>query len=156
MKKMNAERQIRNEKCEHHSNLALVSVVVAMVTFVVLMFVYMGDHNPARVEMVVNASKYLAAGCWITSAVFAITAVRRKRKYLLEYLLVFLVLGFGLFYMYDMPNWVYEIIKNTTIAYNWAKAVFRALAIGLGLYTVVSIVWHGILATPKKAGKGKK
>ena len=147
------DKQIRNERCEHHSNLALLTTVVAMIGLVVLMFVYMGDHNSANIGLVISASKYCAAAAWIGAAVFAWNAVSKKKKYLLEYIIYLLVLGAGLFFMYSMPDFVYELIKGTYLSRNWARSIFKVTAISLVVYSLVSLVWHVILATPRKSGK---
>lgn len=150
---MKNNRQIKNERCEHHSNLALVTTVVAMIGFVSLMFVYIGEHNSANALAIITASCYLGIAYWVAAALTAYRAVKKAHKYLVEYVVFLLVFGFGFFFMHNMPEFVYNIIAGTALAGNWARSVFKALAILLAAYFVVSVGWHVILATP---GRGKK
>lgn len=151
--KKSTNKQLRNERCEHHSNLALFTTVMAMIGFVVLMFVYIGDHNPSNIGLAQTASKYCAAAFWVAAAFTSYNAVRKKRKYLIEYIIYMLVLGFGLFFMYSMPDFVYEMIKGTYFGGNWARGVFKVLSVSLVIYSLVSIMYHIVLATPAKKKK---
>ncbi len=146
-------KQIKNETCEHHSNLALITTVVAMISFVVLMIVYMGDHNPARIEMAFTASRVCAAGFWIAAAVLAVKSVRSRIKYLLEYIIYMIIVGFGLMFMYNMPHFVYELLEGTKIGMNWARAIFKGLSLLSVVYFLTSVIWHLVLATPRSAKK---
>ena len=135
---------------EHHSNMALLTTVISLISFAVLMLVYIGDHAPQKMELAITASKVCAVLYWITAAIFAVKAVRQSRRYLAEYIVYMIFVGFGLVFMYNMPIFVYNIIKNTIIASNWARAVFWGLTVVSVVYAVVSIAWHIILATPRR------
>lgn len=135
---------------EHHSNMALLTTVISLITFAVLMLVYIGDHSPQKIELAITSSKVCAVLYWIVAAILAVKAVRGGRKYLAEYVVYMIFIGFGLVFMYNMPMFVYAIIKNTIIATNWARAVFRGLMIVAVLYAGVSIGWHIVLATPRR------
>lgn len=150
---MNSNRQIKNERCEHHSNLALVTTVMAMIGFVSLMFVYIGEHNAAGASMIVAGSRYLAIAYWIAAAITAYRAVKKSKKYLAEYIAFLIVFGFGLFFMHAMPEFVYDIVKGTYVGGNWARVVFKALSVILVVYFVVGVAWHVFLATPRKGKK---
>ncbi len=135
---------------EHHSNMALLTTVIALVSFVVLMVVYMGDHSPQRVEMAIGASKLCAVLYWAGAAVLSFNAVKRGKGYLAEYIVYMIIIGFGLFFMYNMPMFVYELLKDTVIATNWARGIFRVLAVGSVIYSGVSIGYHMFRATPRR------
>lgn len=135
---------------EHHSNMALLTTVIALASFVVLMIVYMGDHSPQKAEMVVGASKLCAVIYWLISAFLAFGAVKKGKKYLAEYIVYMIITGFGLFFMYNMPMFIYELVKDTVIATNWARGIFRVLAIGSVIYSGVSIGYHMYRATPRR------
>ncbi len=152
-RKKTLSKHIRNERCEHHSNLALLTTVMAMVSFVVLMSVYMGAHNPANLELALGAAKYCAVAFWIGAALFAYNGVKKKKKYLLEYIVGTLVMGFGLFFMYDRPALIGRLVQGTYLQANWANGIFRGLAVLLVVYSFVSIAWHVVLATPRKSNK---
>ena len=150
------DKQIKNVYCEHHSNLALLTTAIAMVTFMVLMLIYMGtmgNVNPQRALMAYSISPVIGVVCWIAAAALCIIIATKKKKYLIEYAVYALVMGFGLFFMYKMPAFVYTAFKGHAIATNWAKTVFLAVAAFGTIYVIVSVVWHLILATP---GKSKK
>ena len=150
---MKIKKERKNERCEHHSNLALVTTVMAMIGFVSLMFVYIGEHNSANAAAIVTGSCYLGVAYWVAAALTAYRAVNKGHKYLLEYIVFLLVFGFGFFFMHAMPAFVYNMIAGTALAGNWARNVFKFLAVILGAYFIVSVGWHVILATP---GRGKK
>ena len=144
---------IKNERCEHHSNLALATTVVAMVCFVVLMFIYMSSHNPGGA---VRPSEISVAGAvisWITAAILAYNSVRKGKKYLLEYIVLLLVFGLGLFVMYDRPGFIRALVEGTYFQSNWARGIFKIVSVCLVAYSLVSIAWHIILATPRKSKK---
>ncbi len=153
-RKKKVNKYIRNERCEHHSNLALITTVMAMAGFVMLMFVYIGEHNPANVELAMAASRYFGVALWIGAAAFAYNAVKKKKKHLIEYVIYTLILGFGLFFMYNRPNIFVNIVEGTFFEGNWASGVFRVLSVSLVLYALVSIIWHACLGNP--TGKKKK
>jgi len=144
------EKKMKVLKYEHHSNLALLTTVIALISFVVLMLVYMGDRTPQRIDMAIGASKFCAIGFWVAAAIFAVNAVRKNKRYLLEYIIYMIILGFGLFFMYSMPAFIYSLIKDTMLGLNWARAIFRVLSVGAVVYSIVSVLCHVILATPKK------
>lgn len=133
---------------EHHSNMALLTTVIALASFVVLMIVYMGDHSAQKAEMAIGASKICAVIYWLGASVLSYNAVKRGKKYLVEYIIYMLITGFGLFFMYNMPMFVYELLKDTVIATNWARAIFRVLAVGSVVYSGISIGYHMYRATP--------
>lgn len=144
------DKRIKMLKCEHHSNLALMTTVIALTSFVVLMLVYMGDHSAARVGMAIGASRLCGIAFWIAAAAFAVNAVRKNKKYLIEYIIYMIILGFGLFFMYSMPSFIYPVIEGTIIASNWARGIFRVLAVGSVVYFIISVGYHLVLATPGK------
>lgn len=151
--KKDLEKQMKNIKYEHHSNLALITTVMAMIGFVVLLFVYVGQHNIANPELVVNGTLYCGVAAWIGAAIFAFNAVKKGKKYLTEYIVYLLVLGFGLFFMYNQPDFVAPLVKGTYFEYKWAKGLFSVLSFGVVIYSVTSIAWHVILATPGRCKK---
>ena len=147
---MNNKKNVRINSYEHHSNMALLTTVIALASFVVLMIVYMGDHSPQRVEMAIGASKFCAVLYWLISAVLSYSVVKKGKKYLTEYIVYMIITGFGLFFMYNMPMFMYELLKDTIIATNWARGIFRVLAIGSVIYSGVSIGYHMFRATPRR------
>ncbi len=147
------DRQIRNLYCEHHSNLALLSTAVAMVAFMLLMLIYMGtlgNVSPQRAVMATTIAPVIGVACWVLGAVMLLIVVLKKKKYLIEYAVYSLVMGFGLFFIYNMPMFLYENFKNVYFVSNWAKCVFFAMVVVSVAYLVVSVVWHIVLSTPKK------
>ena len=148
-KKISEEKQLKNAYCEKHSNLALVTTALAMVSFVVLMLVYMGDHNPSRVSLALGASKVGAVAAWIVAAVITFVCVKKGEKHLAEYAVYLIVMGIGLFVMYNMPMFVYRLIKDTRFAFNWARNIFKILSLISGVYFLVSVTWHMVLASPR-------
>lgn len=153
MKKKSSDKYVRHEKYEQHSNLALFTTVMAMVGFVVLMFVYMGERNPANWLLVRNASKVCGLIFWICAAFFAVNAVKKRKKYLAEYVIYTVILGFGLFFMYTRPVFLRTLVEGTYFDGNWAGGVFKLISVMLVVYSFVSIAWHVILATPRKSRK---
>lgn len=147
---MNNKKNANKNNYEHHSNMALLTTVIALVSFVVLMIVYMGDHSPQKAEMAVAASKFCAVVYWLIAALLSYNAVRKGKKYLAEYIVYMIIMGFGLLFMYNMPMFAYELLKDTFIATNWARVIFRVLAIGSVIYSAVSIGYHMFLATPRR------
>ena len=151
--KKSSDKLMKHEKYERHSNLALLTTVMAMVGFVVLMFVYIGERNPAHWMLVRNASKVCAVVFWIAAASFAVNAVKKKKKFLLEYIIYTIIIGFGLFFMYIRPRFLATIVEGTYLESNWASGVFKGISILLVIYSFISIAWHVILATPRKSKK---
>ena len=151
--KKSSEKIIRHERCERHSNLALLTTVMAMVGFVVLMFVYIGERNPAHWSLVRNMSKICAVIFWIAAAAFAVNAVKKKKPFLAEYVIYTIIIGFGLFFMYTRPGFLRNVLEGTYLQENWASGIFKGVSILLVIYAVVSIAWHVILATPRKSKK---
>jgi len=143
-------KQMKNERCEHHSNLALITTVVAMISFVVLMIVYMGDHNPSRIEMAFTASRVCSVGYWVAAAILAVKSVKTGAKHLLEYIIYMIIVGFGLMFMYNMPHFAYELLEGTRLGMNWARAIFKGLSLLSVVYFLTSVIWHLVLATPKR------
>ena len=84
-------RQIKNAYCEHHSNLALLTAAVAMVAFMVLLVIYMGEfqnmnyYSYQKLEMSRGVSVGVGVASWIAAAVLSFVSVRKKKKYLVEY-----------------------------------------------------------------------
>lgn len=150
--KIPADKQIKKANYEHHSNLALITTALAMISFVILMLIYMGERNPARIDLAIGTSKFAAAGLWIASAILAVQSVRKSHKYLIEYIVYMIVLGFGLFFMYDM-GFLYHIFGGTTFAYKWARNLFKVLSVISAVYFLISVIWHVVLATPRKSKK---
>lgn len=152
------EKQIKNIYCEHHSNLALLTTAVAMITFMVFMLIYMGtfqsgNYSMSKVDMAMGVAKVVAVACWIITAGLCVLIATKKKKYLVEYAAYSLVMGFGLFFMYNMPMFIYNAFSKFAFARSWAKTVFTALSLLSAIYFVVSVSWHLVLATP---GKSKK
>ena len=152
--KKSTDRQVRNLYCEHHSNLALLSTAVAMVAFMVFMLIYMGtlgNVSPQRAVMATSVAPVIGVACWIISAVMFLVAALIKKKYLIEYAVYSLVMGFGLFFIYNMPMFLYDNFKNAYLIANWAKCVFFAMVVASVIYLLISVVWHFVLSTPKKS-----
>jgi hypothetical protein len=152
-KKISAEKQLKNAYCEKHSNLALITTALAMISFVVLMPVYMGDHNPMRVSLALGASKAGGVLAWIAAAVIIFVSVKGGKKHLAEYAVYLIIMGIGLFFMYNMPMFVYNLIKDTRFAFNWARNIFKILSAISAVYFVVSVIWHVVLASPDRKAK---
>ncbi len=152
-------KQIKNMACEHHSNLALLSTAVGMIAFMVLMLIYMGtfqsgNYSMNKMNMAIGVSTFVGIACWIVGAVLAVVAVLKKKKFLAEYIAYSFVMGFLLFFMYNMPAFLHEaLFKGTSIYNTRAVWLFRVASILAGAHFVISVIWHGILATPKKAKK---
>ena len=151
--KKSSEKIMKHERCERHSNLALLTTVMAMVGFVVLMFVYIGERNPAHWLLVRNASKICAVTFWIAAASFALNAVKKKKPFLAEYVIYTIIIGFGLFFMYTRPMFMRSLVEGTYLQENWAGGIFKGMSILLVIYSVISIAWQVILATPRKSKK---
>lgn len=152
--KKSTDRQIRNLYCEHHSNLALLSTAVAMVAFMVFMLIYMGtlgNVSPQRAVMATSVAPVIGVACWVISAVMFLVVALKKKKYLIEYAVYSLVMGFGLFFIYNMPMFLYDNFKNAYLIANWAKCVFFAMVVVSVIYLLISVVWHFVLSTPKKS-----
>jgi hypothetical protein len=148
-----SDKLMKHEKYERHSNLALLTTVMAMVGFVVLMFVYIGERNPSHWLLVRNLSKVCAVVFWIVAAAFAVNSVKKKKKFLVEYVIYTIIIGFGLFFMYTRPSFLRPIVEGTYLQQNWASGVFKIIAVMLVIYSFVSIAWHIVLATPRKSKK---
>lgn len=131
---------------ELHSNLMLVSTSVAMICFVALMLIYMGMKNTALPEFTTSCSRVCAIVVWVSAAVMAYRAVKRKKSYLLEYVVYFILMGFGFMFMFNMPAFLYVKFHIT----NWATMVFRTLMVLTGLFFAGSVAIHGVLASKVK------
>ena len=147
------DKQIKNVYLEHHSNLALLSTAVAMVSLMIFMLLYMGtlgNVTPERAVMAYSVAPVIGVACWIIAAVLCLVIAVKKKIYLIEFAVYSLIMGFGLFFIYNMPAFFYNNFKNTYIVANWAKSLFVGMLTVSAVYLVVSVVWHLILATPKK------
>ena len=76
-------KNAKNLSCELHSNLMLVTTVVAMVVFVVLMLIYMGMRNPALISLATGAASFGGLISWITAAALAYNSIKKHKKYFL-------------------------------------------------------------------------
>lgn len=152
-------KQIKNMSCEHHSNLSLLSTAVGMIALMVLMLIYMGtfqsgNYSMNKMNMAIGVSTFVGVACWIAGAVLAIISVLKKKKYLIEYIVYSFVMGFLLFFMYNMPPFLHEaLFKGTPIYSQRAIWLFRGASAIAIAHFVISVIWHGVLATPKKAKK---
>lgn len=154
-------RQIKNAYCEHHSNLALLTAAVAMVAFMVLLVIYMGEfqnmnyYSYQKLEMSRGVSVGVGVASWVAAAVLSFVSVRKKKKYLVEYIVYAVVIGFGLFFLYQPGNlgFIFKLVQKTSFGFAWTRNSYKLLCILSAVYFVVSIVWHSVLSTPGKANK---
>ena len=100
--------------------------------------------------MATSVAPVLGVACWVLGAVMLLVVALKKKKYLIEYAVYSLVMGFGLFFIYNMPMFLYDHFKNVYFVANWAKCMFFAMVAVSVVYLVVSVVWHFALSTPKK------
>ena len=147
MKKVK-EKNLRNEHCEHHSNLALLTTVMAMACFVVLLFINMATHNPLGAIRPWEIAQIACVIYWVAAALVAYNAVRKGKKYLAEYVALFVFFGLGLYLMYNRPAFMRALVEGTYFQGNWGKGIEVMWSAILVVYSVVSIAWHVILATP--------
>ncbi len=145
-------KQEKNVYCEHHSNLALLTTAAAMIAFMVLLVIYMGFKNYQRLEMSIAVASFASIACWILAAVIGAVSVIKKKKYLVEYFIYTLFMGFALFFLFEPGKLgiIFDWLYPTGIFSAWSVNAFWGICIVSGVYFLVSIVWHSILGTPKK------
>jgi len=156
-KKQSENKQSKNLYFEHHSNLALVTTAFAMVVFMILLItnsaVNVENFSQAKFNMALGVAPAAGIGFWILGAVMAVVVVTKKKKYLTEYVIYSLFMGFCLFFVFApdklgfIADWLQPTGLLTSVNIYWGTT-FVSVA-----YFVVSIVWHSILATPRKNKK---
>lgn len=154
-KKLSAETQMKKANYEHHSNLSLITTTVAMISGVVLLLIYRGESNYLMIDMAMSLATVIPVISWIAAAILAVKAVRTKKKWMAEYITYMIVMPFGLFFMYNMPDFAIKLLTKMGIVYS-SRLVIKLEAIVTAIYFVVSLAWHIVLATPRKAKKNKK
>lgn len=142
-------KKIRNTKRalsrELHSNLMIGSTFAAMIGFVVLLLINTASKNPSLYDITVSASVWSGVASWVIAAVFAYKAVKEGKKYFLEYIIYSLLMGFGLFFMHNVPFFALSFVLKFGI--QWAQWTFRVLLALTGVFFFGSIAWHGIMAS---------
>lgn len=148
MKKKNAGNR-QEVSCELHSNLMLVTTSVAMLGIVVLMIIYMAMKNPSLITLATGAARFGGIAAWIAAALLAFNGVKKNKKYFVEYMVYCLIMGFGLTFMFNVPFFARYFVFKYNIT-NWAHNSLIALTALTGVFFAVSIVCHGVLASPKR------
>ncbi len=141
-------KNAKNLSCELHSNLMLVTTVVAMVVFVILMLIYMGMRNPALISLATGAASFGGMISWITAAALAYNSIKKHKKYFLEYIIYLIITGFVFAFMFNVPFSM--VFMNKHHLTNWAHDSLLALTIVNGVFFVVSVIFHAVYANPKK------
>ena len=131
---------------ELHSNLMLVTTTIAMLCFGAIMLIFMGMRNAAIPEFTTVCSRVSAVAAWVAAAVMAYKAVKKGKKYFLEYIIYLIIMGFGFVFMFNMPTVFYVKFHIT----NWANLSLQVLTVLTGVFFVASVVCHGVLASRAK------
>ena len=138
-----------NVSRELHSNLMIVSTLIAMIGFAVLMIIYMTMRNPSLVGFTTTLPAVGGFVAWVTAAYLAFKAVKENKKYFLEYIIYCIIMGFGLTFMFNVPRFISVILYNNGII-DTARITLKALVALTGVFFVVSVAVHGVLASPKR------
>ena len=112
-----------------------------------------GNYSMQKIDLAMGVAKVVGVACWIITAGLCVIIATKKKKYLAEYAVYSLVMGFGLFFMYNMPEFIYKAFYNFKFIHSWAKTIFAGLSVLAVIYFLVSVTWHVVLATPKKNKK---
>ena len=145
---MNRKNKQLNISRELHSNLKLFTTSLTMISFVVIMLIYMGLKNPALNNTAINTSRIGGAASWIAAAFLAFHSVRGRKKYFVEYVIYLMIMGFGFTFMFNVPA---IIFFNFNVGNLWARNTLIVLCAVTAIFFFISVIWHAILA----AGKGK-
>ena len=146
----NTDKQAKHLMCELHSNLMLVTTTFAMLGFVVLMLIYMGMKNPTQSGLATSTAQVSGILSWIAAAVMAVRSVKSHKRFLCEYVVYLIIMGFGLTFMFNIPMMLMGLVYYRLHITNWAQLVHFGLSVVTGVFFAVSIIWHGILANPKR------
>lgn len=134
---------------ELHSNLMLVTTSVAMIGFVVLMLIYMAMKNPGLIALATGTARFGGIAACAVAALLAFNSVKHNKKYFIEYMIYCLIMGFGLTFMFSVPFFAMPLVLKFNIT-NWAHNSLIVLMALTGVFFVVSIICHGVLASPKR------
>lgn len=148
MNKKKADNNL-NISRELHSNLMIVSTLISMIGFALLMIIYMTMRNPSLLSLTTTLPSVGGLVAWISAAILAYKAVKEKKKYFLEYIIYCIIMGFGLTFMFNVPRFISVLLYNNGIV-DVARITLIGLVALTGLFFVGSVVWHGVLASPKR------
>lgn len=140
MKKIITKQSIE----ETHSNLTLVSSVLALLLFTIILFIYNNTTNPAAIQFCSSLSLSLSFLFGGVSLILAVMVFVKKNMYLTEYSSLMAILSAVFFVL--KGNFLTSFIGGSE------KAIFLAVFI-VAIYWIIAILYHCFLKekmTPNK------
>jgi len=147
MNKKRADNK-KNVSYELHSNLMIATTLLAMAGFAVLMMINMSMRTPHLAMLSLRIASVGGVIAFAVAALLAYKAVKHNKKHFLEYIIYCIILGFGLTFMFNVPPFLVNFVYKNSI--NWGSSSLAALMIVTAVFFVVSVAWHGVLASPRK------